>query len=62
VLNARYGEDGRLKEGGRLGSSWWHTMAGYPLWFRHEVWSWFDDNIFGEVEDGSSTFSGRTSG
>jgi len=56
-LKARYREKGgQLKEGGRLGSTWWKSMAGIHYRISMGVRSWFDDNILRNVGDGSSTF------
>ncbi|GAU42320.1 hypothetical protein TSUD_25460 [Trifolium subterraneum] len=56
VLAARYGvERGRLRDGGRRGSSWWREIAcireGGELGD-----SWFGEHVSIKVEDGSDTF------
>ncbi|MCI73145.1 hypothetical protein A2U01_0094409, partial [Trifolium medium] len=57
VLAARYGvEDGRLRDGGRRGSSWWRELAsiregGGEPWGR-----WFGEHVSERVRDRSDTF------
>jgi hypothetical protein len=56
VLAARYGvEGGRLRDGGRRGSSWWREIArireGGDLGGR-----WFGEHVSRRVGDGSDTF------
>ncbi|MCH80187.1 hypothetical protein A2U01_0000951 [Trifolium medium] len=55
VLVARYGvEGGRLREGGRRGSSWWREIA----WIREggELGgNWFEEHVSKRVGDGSDT-------
>ncbi|WJX94027.1 hypothetical protein P8452_75492 [Trifolium repens] len=56
VLAARYGvEGGRIREGGRRGSSWWRDISrireGGDLGGR-----WFEEHVSRRVGDGSDTF------
>ena len=54
VLVAKYGhEDGRVKEGGRWGSSWWKEVVGIWRDVGLGVGSWFEDNLVWVVSDGT---------
>jgi len=56
VLKARYAEEGgRLKEGGRLGSSWWRMLCNVRGGVGEGVGNWFEGNIRRVVGDGLST-------
>ena len=55
VLKARYGEEGgRLKEGGRLGSSWWRMLCNVRGGVGEGVGNWFEGNIRRVVGDGNN--------
>jgi len=55
VLKARYGEEGRLKEGGSHSSLSWSTMCDVRRGIGQDVGSWFDDNLRRVVGDGKNT-------
>jgi len=57
VLSACYGEEGgRMKEGGRYGSSWWKEVARIHNGVGVEGESWFKENLRKKVGDEVDTF------
>jgi hypothetical protein len=57
VLAARYGvERGRLREGGRRGSSWWRELASIRDGVGEAEGGWFRECVEKKVGDGSDTF------
>ncbi|GAU45353.1 hypothetical protein TSUD_84760 [Trifolium subterraneum] len=57
VLAARYGVDGgRLRDGGRRGSSWWRVIAGIREGGGEAGGGWFGEHVLRRVGDGSDTF------
>lgn len=57
VLSSRYGEDnGRLKEGGRMGSAWWREIVKIHEGIGVEGGSWFDANVKKVVGNGFNTY------
>ncbi|GAU10297.1 hypothetical protein TSUD_420400, partial [Trifolium subterraneum] len=57
VLTARYGiERGRLREGGRSGSSWWREIVRIRDGVADIGGGWFGENVVRKVGDGVGTF------
>ncbi|GAU10875.1 hypothetical protein TSUD_424580, partial [Trifolium subterraneum] len=57
VLAARYGIDrGRLREGGRSGSSWWREIARIRDGVADIGGGWFGESVVRKVGDGVETF------
>ncbi|PNX60369.1 kinesin-like protein, partial [Trifolium pratense] len=57
VLAARYGlEGGRLRDGGRRGSSWWRELARIRDGGSETGGRWFQEQVVKRVGDGSDTF------
>ncbi|CAJ2632912.1 unnamed protein product [Trifolium pratense] len=56
VLAARYGvEGGRLRDGGRRGSSWWREIARIREGVDESGGRWFGEHVVRRVGDGSDT-------
>ena len=55
VLKARYGEGGRIREGGRQALVWWKTVGLIREGVGMGVGNWFEDNIRWVVGDGRNT-------
>jgi len=57
VLVSRYGEErGRLREGGRGGSSWWRDIVRIHDGWDVEGGSWFEESIQKKVGNYVTTF------
>jgi len=57
VLSSRYGEErGRLKVGGRNGSSWCREVVKIQDGLGVEGGSWFEESIQKKVGDGLNTY------
>jgi hypothetical protein len=63
VLTSHYGlERGRLRDGGRRGSSWWREIVGIRDGIGGIGCGWFGEYVSKKAGDESDTFSGLIPG
>jgi len=55
VIATRYGEGGRIKDGGRFGYVWWRNLSSIHEGAGLGVENWFLDNLGRSIGDVSST-------